>query len=186
MKTVLVPLATGFEEIEFMGIADTLKRAGVNVIIAGLNGANVVVGANGIGVKAEVSLDDVNVDSLDAIALPGGWDGMDNLKKDSRILKIIQTLNEKQKLVSAVCASPLVLEEAKVLPDNYTCYPGCEDPITHGQRQDKPVVVSGNVITSAGPATAILFGLEIVKHLVGGEKYMEVKEGLLIPMITHH
>ena len=39
-----------------------------------------------------------------------------------------------------------------------------------------------NVITGAGPATAILFGLELAKALCGEEIYKALYEGMLVPL----
>jgi 4-methyl-5(b-hydroxyethyl)-thiazole monophosphate biosynthesis len=44
---------------------------------------------------------------------------------------------------------------------------------------DEKVVIDGKVITSQGPGTAICFGLEIVRQLVGEQSYTAVKEGTL-------
>lgn len=44
------------------------------------------------------------------------------------------------------------------------------------------LVVNKNVITSAGPATAILFGLELAKKLCGDEIYQKLYEGMLLPL----
>ena len=181
-KTVLVPLASGFEEAEFIGIADVLRRAGINVLIAGLNGSDLVKGANGISIQAEVSLQKVDFESLDGICLAGGFEGMQNLSNNETILKTIKTLHSKNKLVAAICASPLVLSRAGVLKGDFTCYPGCEVGIA-GNRINKAVVVNGNVITSAGPATAILFGLEIVRFLCGEGVYRALYDGLQMPLI---
>ena len=181
MKNVLVPLAQGFEEAEFIGIVDVLRRAGLNVVIAGLNGATVVKGANNIEVKADVALSDVNLATLDGIALPGGFEGMDNLSKSETVLKTIQDLHKQGKLVAAICASPIVLNKARVLRGEFTCYPGCEEGLS-GTRVNAAVVENGNVITSAGPATAILFGLAIVKKLCGEDTYKALYDGLLLPL----
>lgn len=185
-KKVLLPLAKGFEEAEFIGIADVLKRAGemsgnLELIIASLDSELLVRGANGITVKADCSLEGLNGEEFDAIALPGGFDGMNNLKANKEILKLIKHLHAQNKIIAAICASPIVLHEAGVLSAEFACYPGCEAGL-HGQRLEKAVLVRDNVITAAGPATAILFGLELAKALCGEEIYQALYEGMLVPL----
>ncbi|MBS4241628.1 DJ-1 family glyoxalase III [Campylobacter vulpis] len=186
MKKVLVPLAVGFEEAEFIGIADVLKRAGamggnLELIIASLDSELWVKGANGICIQADCSLESVDTKNLDAIALPGGFDGMNNLKNNGTILSIIKKLYNDKRIVAAICASPIVLNEAGVLSAEFACYPGCEVGLK-GQRLEKAVLVRDNVITAAGPATAILFGLELAKALCGEEIYKALYEGMLVPL----
>ncbi|RDU71642.1 DJ-1 family protein [Helicobacter aurati] len=181
-KNVLVPLAEGFEEAEFIGIVDVLRRAGLQVIIASLDKKNLVKGTNNIVVQADTALQDVAIEALDAICLAGGFEGMQNLNNNEKILHIISELHKKGKLVAAICASPIVLSKAGVIAGDFTCYPGCEIGIA-GNRLAKAVVVNGNVITSAGPATAILFGLEIAKYLCGHETYKNLYEGMQMPLV---
>ncbi|TQR33012.1 DJ-1 family protein [Campylobacter sp. MIT 99-7217] len=181
-KKILAPLATGFEEIEFVSIVDILRRAGLEVIIATLNDDFLVKGAHNIIIKAEVKLSSINAQMLDGIALAGGYDGMMNLKKSKEILQLIKDLHADKKLVSALCASPIVLHEAGVLGGNFTCYPGCEQGLK-GTRLEKAVVINENIITSAGPATASLFALELVRYLCGEDTYNKLHKELLIPLI---
>ncbi|MBT0828456.1 DJ-1/PfpI family protein [Campylobacter lari] len=186
MKKVLVPLAKGFEEAEFIGIADILKRAAkiggkLEVIIASLDDELLVQGANGICIRADMSLVSVDQENLDAIALAGGFEGMMNLKNNSIIIKIIQDLHAKKKIVAAICASPMVLAKAGVINGEFSCYPGCEVDI-EGIRVNKAVVVNENVITAAGPATAVLFGLELAKHLCSEEIYQKLYDEMLVPL----
>ncbi len=83
--------------------------------------------------------------------------------------------------MGAICAAPYALKRAGVLGNNYTCYPSVESEIgREGYRDDKMVVVDGNVMTSRGPGTALCFGLEIVKRLVGEDNYRAVREGMLL------
>ena len=71
---VVVPLADGFEEIEFTTIVDILRRAGIEVTVAGLK-EGVTEGARGVKVIPDISIDKVNAADFDAIALPGGFPG---------------------------------------------------------------------------------------------------------------
>jgi len=179
-KKILVPLATGFEEIEAVTIIDVLTRAGVNVLTASLDDNKNVKGANGIVVVANYTITQIDVDSLDMIVLPGGWDGTHALADDENIQSILKKMNEDQKHIGAICAAPFALKQADVLSSNYTCYPSVEEQIKQdGYTDQSKVVQDGKIITSRGPATAICFALHIVKNLVSEQKYQELKGGLL-------
>ena len=181
-KKVLVPLAEGFEEVEAVTIIDVLRRANIEVISASLSSNLEVKGSHNIILKADTTLDKIINDDFDAIALPGGMGGMNNLKNDKRVISKLQKMYKNKKLVSAICASPIVLGEASVIKGKYTCYPSCESMVKGGEYVEKDlVVVNDNVITSKGPATTIFFALEIVKYLLGSNE--EVSNSLLIPLI---
>lgn len=180
MAKVLVPLAIGFEEIEAVSIIDVLRRAGIRVIISAVAKELNVQGANGIIVKADNHISEVNVDELDMIVLPGGWGGTDILAEDETVQSILKAMNEKEKLVGAICAAPFALDKAGVLSENFTCYPSAEEKIRlEGYTDKQQVVEEGNIMTSRGPGTSICFGLAIVKKLVGEEMYQQLKAGLL-------
>jgi len=180
-KVVLVPLASGFEEIEAISIIDILRRADIEVIIGYLGESNLIKGANSITVQGDISIKKVTVDSLDMIVLPGGWGGTKALAEDETTQNILKTMNKQNKLIGAICAAPFALHTAGVLKQNYTCYPSVEAEIRlDGYKGDSAIVVEdGNILTSRGPATAICFALEIVKKLAGDEKYLAIKNALL-------
>ena len=66
MKTALIPLAQGFEEIEAITIIDVLRRAGVEVSVASLSG-DTVEGAHKLKVKTDTNLEKVKSSEFDAI-----------------------------------------------------------------------------------------------------------------------
>jgi 4-methyl-5(b-hydroxyethyl)-thiazole monophosphate biosynthesis len=179
-KRVLVPLALGFEELEAIAIIDVLRRAEIEVIVAGVD-KKTVSGANGIKVEADTLISEVSSDDLDMVVLPGGWGGTDILAINENVQNILKEMNAKDKKIGAICAAPFALSEAGVLKDNFTCYPSVEERIekNSGYNSSQMVVRDGNVITSRGPGTAICFGLQIVRDLIGEEMYNGLKEGLL-------
>ena len=181
MAKVLVPLANGFEEIEAMSIIDVLSRAGIEVVVAGLEKREVEGSNTGLKVIAHTVLDEVDVESLDMVVLPGGLPGSEYLAKSEKVKSIIKALSEKNKPVGAICAAPWALKEAGILEGKkHTNYPGFESHTgKDGYIADQKVVIDDNVVTSRGPGTAICFALEIVKMLQGEETYNQLREGLL-------
>lgn len=181
MSKVLVPLAGGFEEIEAVTIVDVLRRAEIDVLLASLTNEKAVKGTNGITVLADMYIQDVDVETLDMIVLPGGWDGTYALADDVTVQTILKEMDAKGKNIAAICAAPFALNKAGVLKKNYTCYPSVEEQIRKdGYLGDiAKVVEDENVLTSRGPGTALCFALEIVKKLKGDESYNALKEGLL-------
>lgn len=181
MADVLIPLAEGFEEVEAVSLIDVLRRGGIGVRIAYVGESNLILGANGITLQADTSISNIKSDDFDMIVLAGGWDNTYILAEDEDVQRLLKEFKSKDKLVGSICAAAYALKKAEVLGDNYTCYPSAVDEVDHeGYREDKAVVTDGNVITSRGPGTALCFGLEIVKRLVGFESYQAVKEGMLL------
>jgi len=179
---VLVPLANGFEEIEAVSIIDILRRGDVEVISVSLNTDLYVTGAHNMTIKADNSIDKVNIDTITMIVLPGGWGGTQELANNTKVQQILKTMDIENKLIGAICAAPFALDKAGVLKDKFTCYPSVETNIkaTGYLKDGGNVIWDKNIITSKGPSTAMEFALEIVKKLQGDVKYLELKQGLLL------
>ncbi len=179
-KTILVPIATGFEEIEAVSLIDILRRAGMKVIVAALDDNLEVKGANDITIVTDRNIDGIVSDNIDMILLPGGLGGTDLLSKDKYVQELLKNMNNKNKDISAICAAPIALHTAGVLSSKFTCYPSTEEKIGNdGYDSTSKVVEDGNIITSQGPGTAICLGLYIVKKYAGIEMYQALKDGLL-------
>jgi len=169
MVKALVFLASGFEEIETVTIVDVLRRADVDVTVAGL-GPNVVEGAHGMKIVPDKSIDDVSAEDFAAVVVPGGNPGYKNLRNDPRVIDMVKKAFDSKKIVAAICAGPAVLSDAGILNGKAcTIYPGMEDELTKGGGKPKQdiVVVDGNIITSRGPATTLPFALKLAEKLVG-------------------
>ncbi len=185
MASILIPVSAGFEEVELVSLIDVLRRGGAEVRTAYVDsselGTDLILGANGITIKTDTALKNVISEDFDMILLSGGWDNAYTLSDNRRVQELIKEFNRDGKVVGAMCASVLALKKAEVLGSDYTCYPFAKDEINHeGYRDDKMVVTDGNIMTSKGPGTALCFGLEILKRMVGEESYLAVKEGMLL------
>lgn len=178
--TALIILAEGFEEIEAVAPIDILRRAGVEVTVAGLSGTS-VKSARGVSVTADRPLDRGN-SNFDAIVLPGGGIGAKNLAASEAVKSLVQEFHRQGKWVCAICASPaLVLGPAGVLKGkSATCFKGMESGFGPEVRYlNQKVVSDGNVLTSQGPGTAVEFALSIVEKLAGPEKSAKIRSDLL-------
>jgi putative intracellular protease/amidase len=61
-----------------------------------------------------------------------------------------------------------------------TCYPAPKfREALPGETRDDPVVVSGNLVTSHGPATALQFALQLGQELYGVEKRDQIAKEML-------
>lgn len=179
MKRVLIPLATGFEEIEALAVVDILRRAGAEVITAGTV-ENPIEGRNKIKVLADTPLDSVKEQDFDMIVLPGGAVGTENLKKDPRIKDIVERLYKKGRLITAICAAPTVLSAIGITAGKtVTSHPTVRTKLDKEKISEERVVVDGNIITSQGPGTAIEFAFKLVEVLLGKDKVREVNKGVL-------
>ncbi|MEQ1814764.1 MAG: DJ-1 family glyoxalase III [Candidatus Nitrotoga sp.] len=178
MPRVLVPLAEGCEEIEAVSVINILRRAGVEVVVAGLN-VKPVRGSRGVIFLADVDLDTALQKDYDMIVLPGGQPGVNNLKADMRVINIVQRMVAQNKFVTAICAAPSVLATAGVLEKKRaTSFPGALDIFPNVLLQQQAIVEDGKIITSRGPGTAMDFALVLVERLCGKEKRLEVEGGL--------
>jgi 4-methyl-5(b-hydroxyethyl)-thiazole monophosphate biosynthesis len=183
MPRVLVPIAEGCEELEAVTIIDLLRRAGVEVVTAGLV-AGPVRASRGVVLLPDTTLDAVVAEDFDMVVLPGGLPGADHLDQDPRIRQILQRTAQAGGYTAAICAAPKVLASAGVLDGRRaTGYPGVLERLSLSKTEllAQPVVTDGRVITSRGPGTAMDFALELIERLLGAERRGEVERPLMRP-----
>ncbi len=179
MKRVIVVLGDGFEEIEAVTPIDVLRRAGCEVVTAGM-GKLEVTGSHGIMVKTDVLFEPMS-GLYDAVVVPGG-PGSDKLGQSEALKAFLVKMDKAKKIIGAICAAPaVVLAKAGILDGKKaTCFPGCEEhfgPKTVSLKDR--VVRDGHIITSRGAGTALEFAFELVRALEGNEKAAEVSERMV-------
>ena len=182
MKKALLLFANGSEEIEAITLANILRRAGVAVTIAGV-GATTLRGSRNITVGTDVELAeiaDTAAEEYDLLLLPGGWEGTLIFCEDAAVQSLIKRFDSAKKTICAICAAPLALDRANVLAQRrFTCYPGIQQKMSAMGYENRKFVVSENVMTSRGPATAMDFALRIIRIVVGEAEFQSVAAELL-------
>ena len=168
--SVAVFLADGFEETEALCPVDVMRRAGIDVVLAGVSG-EYVTSSHGVTVKADVLLDSLPGDSsFEAVFCPGGMPGSVNLSQSWKVNELI-VKTAQTGIVAAICAAPaVVLGPLGLLKGrNATCYPGCESYSPDIAFSSEGVVVDGNIVTGKSAGWAFDLGLTLVSMLRGDE-----------------
>ena len=166
MKILVILPKEGFEEVEAVTTIDYLRRAEIEVTTVALHDDAMVMGSHNIPIKADLLWKDIDFDDYQGIILPGGLPGAEILRDHEGLMKTLKKYDGEEKLIAAICAAPIALGNAGVLENRkYTCYPGVEKMIKHGEYTGEKAIRDGHVITGKGPALAINFALEIVEYL---------------------
>ena len=164
---VALLLADGFEEVEAITPVDILRRGGVEVVTYSITNELCVCGSHRIMVDADDCLENIEYEKVDAVILPGGLQGTENLENNKEVEYLLEYMHNNNKLICAICAAPSILGKRGYLKGKKaTCYPEfdyCLDGSYTGSR----VETDGNIITSKGMGTAMDFALAILTYLKG-------------------
>ncbi len=176
----VVFLADGFEEAEALVPCDLLRRAGYEVKLVTINKTADVQSSHKIHIVADEVLGTTPL-TYDLLMLPGGMPGTTNLLADERVCSEVKKANAEGKIVTAICAAPMILGQLGLLQGKKaTCYPGFEKHLTGAKHQNVPVVTDGNIITGRGAGAAIEFALAQITALEGADKAQAIAKQITL------
>ena len=178
---VYVLLGTGFEEIEALAPVDLMRRAGIEVTTVGLNG-KIVYGSHHIGVEADITIDELDVQDAEMIVLPGGLGGVASIRGCGKALEVVKAVSAAGKFVAAICAGPTVLADLGLLTGvKATCYPGQIPNMKDAQVvPNAACVTDGKIITGTSAGTAIPFALALIEALKGADAARGIADQIVI------
>ena len=181
---VLVPLGTGFEELEAVAAIDLLRRAGCQVVTCSVGSSNPIIGRNRMRVMADLDLSEALAewgDAWDLVLLPGGLSGVEAMEADQRLMALVADRLVNQQFTAAICAAPRVLARAGLDTQTpITGHPACRDDLAaFSEYREDAVVEADAVITSRGPGTAVAFALACNARLCGPEKAREIQQQIV-------
>lgn len=184
-KQVLVPIADGSEEIETTCITDTLTRFGAKVTVAAVGDSKLCTMSRGIRMEADCSIAEAvaSQTAWDLIVLPGGMPGAEHFRDCEPLMELVTQQKSAGKLYGAICAAPAVaLADKKLIPSGAaaTCYPAPVFREKLALVSEEDVVVTGNLVTSKGPGTALKFALALGEQLFGKEKRDQIAKEMLV------
>ena len=183
---VAVFVAPGLEEIEGLTVVDLLFRAGIACDTVAITASRQVTSSHEVTIVCDRSVEDAgfSFDEYDMLVLPGGIPGTPNLRACEPLCAALRDFAAAGRPLAAICAAPSILAELGLLAGRRaTSNPGFQHVLAeHGAElvADDPVVVDDGLITSQGAGTAMLFGLEIVRHFLGDEAVERVRTGVVL------
>lgn len=160
---------------------DVLRRAEIDVVLAGLDGAGPVRCSRGLRVLPDVALSEAG-GAFDAIVLPGGKGGAERLAGSAAVGELLRAQAAAGRVVAAICAAPIALGAHGVFAGSrMTCHPSVNDVVaSHGRLTEGAVVTDGQLITSQGPGTAFHFALALVERLRSAETAEKVRAPMMM------
>ena len=176
---VYIILGTGFEEMEAICPCDILRRGGVEAKLAGIGGTQ-ITGGNGITVQADCTVEEMDLEQMELIMLPGGMGGVHSILGSETAMEAVRYAHEQGRLVSAICAAPTILAKLGITGGKQAVvYPGLEEQMGSARMQDVNAVRDGRVLTGRAPGAAVDFGLMLLEALKGAETAAQVRAGLV-------
>ncbi|MEZ5336489.1 MAG: DJ-1/PfpI family protein [Methanolobus sp.] len=168
-KILMVIAQEGFRDEEFFEPRDVFEDAGLSITIAS-NTTDEAKGVIGGIVKPDLSISDAIVADYDAIVISGGPGSRNLLWPDRDLQNLVSEAFEQEKVVAAICISPVVLARAGVLEGKKATV--FKDPASIKELLDggadyenEDVIVTGNVVTGRDPLCAEKFGEAVLEAL---------------------
>lgn len=117
-KKILIPLSNGFEETEYIAVKDVLIRNKFDVKSISFNNSEFVISNNETVMKVDIvftNISDLELEKYLVLYIPGGSENVNNLDKNANFDSIINYFSKNKKLISALCAAPILLAKRNLL-----------------------------------------------------------------------
>jgi len=166
----------GTEQVEFTEPKKAVEDAGAEVDVVGIQtgDAQTMNGDVNPGetFKVEKTFSDVSAGDYDALIVPGGTVGADNLRGSDEAVSFVRAFFEQEKPVGAICHGPWTLVEADVVKGRtLTSYPTLQTDIRNagGNWVDQEVVTDAGLVTSRNPDDLPAFCSKLVEEISEGK-----------------
>lgn len=180
VKSALVFMANGTEEIEAVVMVDLLRRAGANVTIVGAN--DIIHCSRDVRILPDMPIHKLNETKLyDLVYLPGGANGVQNLIEIPKVYDVLVNHLAQKKLVAAICAAPTILSTLNLLKSTQkiTSHPSVKDELINYNYSEETIVDDNNIITSRGAGTVFELAFYVIEKLFGTETKEKVQQQIV-------
>lgn len=170
-KSVLMVIAPNdFREDTTIAPKQVLEQKGIRVILSSTT-LDEATGVGGSKLKPEIKISEAEAKNYDAIVIAGGRGVKEYLWGDQDLISLVKEAYENDRLVAAICFSPVILAQAGILKDKQATVFNDTDSIRELENNgviylNDSLVVSGKIITARDPAGAQDFVTAIWQALV--------------------
>ena len=173
-KKIAILAADGFEQVELTKPRDALKDAGAATWIVSVKSGK-IQGMHhmekGDQFDVDMTLDDADPESFDALLIPGGLPNPDTLRSTPEALEFTRHFFQEGKPVAAICHGPWVLIDAGVVRGRtLTSWPAIKTDVRNagGKWVDEDVVVDNGLVTSRNPGDILAFNKKMIEEFAEG------------------
>ncbi len=181
MAEAIIFLANGTEECEALLVVDILRRAKISIEMVSVEDTTEIISAHQVRIQCDKTLDEVSSEEVDLLIVPGGLEGTNRMKANTKLTELLLKHREKSGNLAAVCAGPSVLGSLGLLSGRVaTAYPGFGDKLGAGANfQDEAVIHDRDVITGRGLGASIPFALKLVELLRDHETAKQIAQEIV-------
>ncbi len=196
MKKVLLLLANGFEIYEASVFIDVFGwhvvdgKGSTKLVIGALT--DPVEGTFGVTLVPDITYDEIVVDDYEGLAVPGGFAEFHFYDEayNEKFLGIIREFYKRGKPIAGICTGGLPIARSGILNGkNGTTYNKNGGIRQQAMRDfgvnvvNEPVVVSGNVITSWNPSTAMEVAFLFLEKITSRKEANLIRDLMGFPMV---
>ena len=175
-KVAILLAPVGSEQVEFTEPKKAVEDAGAEVDVVGIETGEAQTMNSDVNMgetfTVEKTFSDVSVEDYDALIVPGGTVGADNLRANQEAVQFVHGFFEQEKPVGVICHGPWTLVEADVVRGRtLTSYPILQTDIRNagGEWVDEEVVTDQGLVTSRNPDDLPAFCSKLVEEIAEGK-----------------
>lgn len=159
-----------YQEMEVWYPLYRFREAGAEVVTVGAKAGQTYTSKLGYPCTAGKSYDEVTAEEFDGVIIPGGF-APDVIRRYPKALDLVKQINDRGKLVAAICHALWVPASAGILRGRRaTCFFAIKDDVINAGAayEDSEVVVDGNLVTSRKPDDLPAFCREAIRVAARG------------------